>query len=378
MGLASYGQPIYKDRIIKILKSKPEDFFKLDLKYFDHHESVVDYDFESGYPYFDDLYSKRFEKLFGSSRKFNEPINQLHMDLASSLQEAFEETVIEKLDKIYNKYNIQSLCLAGGCAFNSSLNGKIISHSKFKNIYFSPNVGDAGGAIGAALYVTKNKNIKLTHNTSPYLGTYYSDKYIQERIITKFKDKDFINFKYFEDFNELCKFTVEILTKETVVGWFQDKMEWGPRSLGNRSIIGDPRNPNMREIINTKIKKREEFRPFAPSVLEERAKEFFNINIPSEYMCSVFKVKQIAKDIIPAVVHVDNTSRVQTVTKKTNYKFYTLIKSFEKKTGVPVLLNTSLNVNEPICENPENAVEIFTKTSMDALVIQNWVLTKNV
>ena len=300
------------------------------------------------------------------------------MDLASSLQKAIEEIVLEKLDDIYNKHNIQGLCLAGGCAFNSSLNGKIISHSKFKNIYFSPNVGDAGGAIGAALYVTKNKNIKLKHNTSPYLGSHYSDKYIQEKIITRFKDNDFINCRYFEDFNELCEATVEILTKETVVGWFQDKMEWGPRSLGNRSIIGDPRNPNMREIINTKIKKREEFRPFAPSVIEERAKEFFNINLQSEYMCSVFDAKQIAKDVIPSVVHVDNTSRVQTVTKKSNYKFYTLIKSFEKKTGVPVLLNTSLNVNEPICENPENAIEIFTKTSMDALVIQNWVLTKNV
>ena len=378
MGLASYGQPIYKDRIIKILKSKPEDFFELDLKYFDHHETVIDYDFESGYPYFDDLYSKRFEKLFGRSRKPNEPINQLHMDLASSLQKAFEEIILDKLDNIYNKHNIQGLCIAGGCAFNSSLNGKIISHTKFKNIYFSPNVGDAGGAIGAALYVTKNKNIKLKHNASPYLGSHYSDKYIQEKIITKFKDNDFINCRYFEDFNELCKVTVEILTKETVVGWFQDKMEWGPRALGNRSIIGDPRNRNMRDIINTKIKKREEFRPFAPSVLEERAKEFFNINLSSEYMCSVFEAKQIAKDVIPSVVHVDNTSRVQTVTKKSNYKFYTLIKSFEKKTGVPVLLNTSLNVNEPICENPENALEIFTKTSMDALVIQNWVLTKNV
>ena len=233
--------------------------------------------------------------------------------------------------------------------------------------------------------MTKKKNIKLKHNTSPYLGSHYSDKYIQEKIITRFKDNDFINCRYFEDFNELCEATVEILTKETVVGWFQDKMEWGPRSLGNRSIIGDPRNPNMREIINTKIKKREEFRPFAPSVIEERAKEFFNINLQSEYMCSVFDAKQIAKDVIPSVVHVDNTSRVQTVTKKSNYKFYTLIKksfeNFEKNWShlFKETFNTSLNVNEPICENPENAFfEIFTKTStfMDALVIQNLFLTK--
>ena len=331
MGLASYGNPIYKDRIIKILKSNSEFFFELDLKYFDHHETVIDYDFESGYPYFDDLYSKKFEKLFGKSRKTNEPIKQIHKDLAASLQKAFEEVVIDKLDSVYQKYKFKGLCLAGGCAFNSSLNGKIISNSKFKNVYLSPNVGDAGGAIGAALYMTKKKNVKLKHNTSPYLGSYYSDKYIQEQIISKFKDNDFINFRYFENFNELCEITAEILTKETVVGWFQDKMEWGPRALGNRSILGDPRNPNMREIINIKIKKREEFRPFAPSVLQERANEFFKINLSSEYMCSVFEAKEKAKEIIPSVVHVDNTSRVQTVTKSSNYKFYTLIKNFEKK-----------------------------------------------
>ena len=224
----------------------------------------------------------------------------------------------------------------------------------------------------------KKKHIEFEHNITPYLGTYYSDNYIKENIISKIKNNDFIKYRYFENFEELCEVTTDILSKETVVGWFQDKMEWGPRALGNRSILGDPRNPNMRDIINTKIKKREEFRPFAPSVLEERAKEFFNIDKVSEYMCAVFKAKNKAKEIIPSVVHIDNTSRVQTVSKKSNYKFYTLIKSFENKTGVPVLLNTSLNVNEPICENPENALEIFTKTSMDAIVIQNWILTKNV
>lgn len=378
MGLASYGKPVYKDRIKKILKSYKEDFFNLDLKYFEHHESVIDYDFESGYPYFDDLYSKKFEKLFGRSRKSNEPILAFHKDLAASLQQAFEEIILQKLNDLFDKYKLDKLCIAGGCAFNSSLNGKIINSTKFKKVYISPNVGDAGGAIGSALYLAKEYNVKLKYNDSPYLGTYYSNDYIEKNIVDKIKINNFIKFKYFEDFNELCSETSKILKQNTVVGWFQDKMEWGPRALGNRSILGDPRNPNMRDIINLKIKKREEFRPFAPSVLEEKANEYFEIYDKSKYMCAVYKAKKKAKELIPSVVHIDGTSRVQTVSKDMNLKYYSLIQSFESLTGVPVILNTSLNINEPICENPENALEIFTKTSMDALVMQNWILTKNV
>ena len=378
MGLASYGKPIYKERIKKILKLKSKDFFDLDLKYFDHHENVIDYDFESGYPYFDDLYSKKFEKLFGKSRKPNKPILKFHKDLSASLQQGFEEVILEKLNYLYEKYNLNGLCLAGGCAFNSSLNGKIINNTKFDNIYFSPNVGDAGGAIGSALYFSKQKNVKLKYNKSPYLGSSYSDNYINENIVSKLKLNKFIKCHNFENIEDLCDYTAKILTKKTVVGWFQDKMEWGPRALGNRSILGDPRNPDMRDIINVKIKKREEFRPFAPSIIEEKAEEYYQIKNKSQYICSFYNYKKKAKDLIPSVVHVDETSRVQTVSKEMNYKYYSLIKSFEKLTGVPVLLNTSLNVNEPICENPENAFEIFTKTSMDALVMQNWIFTKNV
>ena len=378
MGLASYGEPIYKERIIKILKSSKNHFFNLNLKYFDHHETVMDYDFESGYPYFDDLYSKKFEKLFGKSRKNNEPIQKFHKDLAASLQKSFEEIILEKLDYLFEKYKFNGLCLAGGCAFNSSLNGKIISSSKFKNIYISPNVGDAGGAIGSALYVARENKIKIKYNENPYLGTYYSDDYVKKNIIPKISDNKFIKYEYFNDLDKLCLATSKILIKDTVVGWFQDKMEWGPRALGNRSILGDPRNPKMRDNINFKIKKREDFRPFAPSILEEKAEEYFEMKNESKYMCAVYNAKKKAKDKIPSVVHIDGTSRVQTVSKKMNLKYYTLIKNFEKITGVPVLLNTSLNVNEPICENPENALEIFTKTSMDAIVIQNWIFTKNV
>ena len=181
---------------------------------------------------------------------------------------------------------------------------------------------------------------------------------------------------YYENLNDLNDKVSKKLANEGVVGWFQDRMEWGPRALGNRSILGDPRNPNMREIINIKIKKREEFRPFAPSILREKATEYFKIKTESPYMCSVYEVLEEKKLEIPAVVHVDGTARVQTVDKNMNEKFFNLIKNFGDLTGIPIILNTSLNVDEPICENPENALEIFSKTSMDMLVLQNWVLTK--
>ena len=376
MGLAAYGKPLYVDRIIKILEDKKK-FFKLDLEYFDHHQSVIDYDFESGFPFFDDLYSSKLEKLFGKARTANQPVEQIHKDIAASLQKGFEEVVIKKLNQINKKYNNKNLCLAGGCAFNSSLNGKIIDKSNFKNVYFSPNVGDAGGSIGAALFVAKDNNEKLRYNTSPYLGTHYTNKEIEKSVINKIKDMKHISFKYYDNLDELCEIVAKKLTMEGIIGWFQDRMEWGPRSLGNRSILGDPRNSRMREIINIKIKRREEFRPFAPAILREKASEYFNIDMESPYMTSVFEAKDNMKHIIPAVVHVDNTARVQTVSKIDNPKFYKLIQSFEELTGVPIILNTSLNVNEPICESPENALEIFTKTSMDMMVIQNWVMWKN-
>ena len=375
MGLASYGKPIYKDRINKILNCK-KNFFELDLSYFDHHKSVIDYDFESGVPYFEDLYSKKIIQLFGKPRTVNEPIIQIHKDIAASLQTAFEEIIIKKLKQLHDIYKNDNLCIAGGCAFNSSLNGKIIANSKFKNIYISPNAGDAGGSIGAALIVAKENNEDLKFNESPYLGTYYDNSYVEKIIIKQIKNINHIKYRFEADFKKLTEDVAIKISNSGVIGWFQDRMEWGPRALGNRSILGDPRNPNMRNIINIKIKRREEFRPFAPSVLDIKAKEYFKIINTSPYMCFVYDVDEKNKHKIPAVIHVDNTSRVQTVSKKTNEKYYTLIESFEKLTGIPIILNTSLNINEPICENPENAFEIFTKTSMDMMVIQNWIFEK--
>ena len=376
MGLASYGEAKYYDRLKKLFIFDNSHDFKLNLKYFNHQQSVIDYDFESGFPYFDDLFSLRLENLLGKSRQRNEKINQFHKDIAASTQKIFEDIALRKINYIQNVTKSKNLCLSGGCAFNSVFNGKIKELTEFKNIFVSANVGDAGGALGAALYISRKFKNKICFNNNPYIGTKYSNEYIKTNLINGLKKYNYIKYKIFDDRNELNKFVVSKIIEKKIVGWFQDRMEWGPRALGNRSILSDPRDPNMREIINLKIKKREEFRPFAPSILFDQVSDFFEFDEESNYMEKVCKVKIDKKNLIPAVVHIDQTSRLQTVKKETNFKFYSLIEEFMKQTKIPILLNTSLNVNEPICENPENAFEIFTKTSMDVLVIQDWVLTK--
>ncbi len=378
MGLASYGEPIYKDRIKKIIK-KGKSFFELDLSYFDFKNTIIDYDFESGIPFFDDLFSSKFQKLFGKPRGINDPIKKIHKDIASSLQQSIEEIVLEKIEELKKKHKYKNLCLSGGCSFNSTLNGKIIKLSSFDKLYMSPNPGDAGGAAGAALYYAAKKKIQLTTNSNPYLGSSYDNDYVEKNIISKIKQFNHIEATKFEDLDELYKATVEILKGPNVIGWFQGKMEWGPRALGNRSILANPSFASMKEIINIKIKRREEFRPFAPAILLEKARDYFEIPVNdsvSEYMGAIYDVKDNVKNKIPAVTHIDNTSRVQTVSQQSNLRFYNLIKEFDKQTGIPVLLNTSLNINEPICENPENAFEAFTKTSMDVLIIENWFFKK--
>ncbi len=374
MGLAAYGEPIYKERIQKVLND--DNFFNLDLKYFDHHERSINYNFDSGSPYFDDLFSKKLEYVIGKSRKRNEPVTKFHMDVASSVQFVLENTVIKKLNELQKKKNYENLCLSGGCAFNSVLNGKIVDQTKFKNVFTSPNVGDAGGAVGAALIVAMENKENIVKKSSMFLGTEYTNDYIKENIVEKNLSNETVEVSFYEDFEELTKIVAKHLSEKKIIGWFQGKMEWGPRALGNRSILADPTNPNVRDLINIKIKKREDFRPFAPSVLHEKAEDYFHIKKESSFMSSVFVAKDNVKKLVPSVVHVDGSARVQTVSKEDNHKYHQLIQSFEKNSGIPILLNTSLNVNEPICENPENAYEIFTQTLMDVLVLEQWVFIK--
>ena len=379
MGLASYGRPVYADKILKNVISYNKKKFKLNLKYFTHHTSEFSYYFENGIPVFENLFSNKITNLFGSPREINAPITKFHQDLAASIQYVFEEIVISIVKNIYKKYNPENLVLSGGCIFNSVLNGKLERLNLFKNIYISSNVGDAGGAIGAGLFVSnlydeEFKNKKISHS---YYGSKYSNRYVEENIINQ-TNLSSINLDHFfiKDFDILTLKVVEYLKNKKIVGWFQDKMEWGPRALGNRSILAHPEDIKVRDKINLMVKNREDFRPFAPSIIDENVSEFLDVNLNSYFMNYVSKANDKAKKKIGGTVHVDNTCRFHTVSKDNNFKFYTLIKHFFNETGVPAILNTSLNMNEPICENPLQAFDLFAKSSLDVLVIQNWVFIK--
>ena len=375
MGLASYGNPKFEKEFSEILSFSNKDYFKLNLEYFKHHsDKNFKYSFVDGKPKFNDLYSDKFIKLFGNPRSPNENITQKHMDIASSMQKKFEKIVIKILNNLYNYKNNPNLCLAGGCAFNSKLNGLIKKETKFKNIYIQPNAGDGGGSVGAALYVnSKYGRIDLNKN-SVYLGPEFSNHKIQKIIEQR---KDLKNFEISKKSSEqIYKITAEKLANDLVIGWFKGRLEWGPRALGNRSILANPKNKNIQDILNLKIKLRERFRPFAPSVIYEDKEKYFDLNYHSPYMLNVVDAKPVAKEQIPAVVHVDNTCRVQTVKQDENLEFYNLISKFKELTGIPVLLNTSFNENEPIVCSPEEAIDCFIRTKMDFLVIENWTISR--
>jgi len=375
MGLASYGKPIYKKEFAKLISYNEKDYFKLNLKYFSHHNNPnFSFKFKDGIPYFENLYNDNLYDLFGEVFRSN-IITKNHYDLARTLQDTFEEIVLKILNSLYEKYKIDNLCLAGGCALNSKFNGMILKKTKFKKVFIQPNASDGGGSLGAAIYLSSQKDQKfknLVFNNS-YLGTSYSNNYIEKNIIDK--KIRFSKFK-FESLNndELNTFVCNKLQDSKIIGWFKGKCEWGPRALGNRSILADPRNPKIKDIINEKIKRRESFRPFAPSVLEEKAKDYFDIDYFSPHMLFVVEAKKNIREKLPAIVHVDNTCRVQTVNKEFNQNYYNLIKKFYQITKCPVLLNTSFNENEPIVQTPEEAYACFERTKMDCLVLENWVI----
>ena len=371
MGLAPYGNPIYVNEISKLFLSD----FELNLKFFNHDKKNYNYKFE-GTPVQETLLNRNFYDVLGNPRLADESLEQYHIDIAASLQKVFEEKVLILINQNLN-INNKKLVLAGGCAMNSSCNGKIAESRIFENIFIPPAPGDSGGAIGAALVVLeRNKKIlKIKNFDNPYLGKSYSNNEVNKFIETKIDKKKF----YIEKFNDdstLIKSTVELLLSQKIIGWFQGSMEFGSRALGNRSIICDPRLKHARDLINTKIKFREKFRPFAPSILEEEVDSWFENKNKSLYMSFVYKIKKDKQKIIPAVTHVDGTGRLQTVSRKINKKFYDLIKEFEKNTSVPILLNTSFNENEPIVENPSNAIDTFLNTQMDALILENYVISR--
>lgn len=387
MGLAPYGVPKYKDLIYKNLIDVKEDgSFKLNQKYFDYSTGLT-------------MTNENFSKLFGiKPRNIESQILQIHMDLASSIQLVLEEVIIKICKNLSEEFKIKNICLAGGVALNCVANGKILNEKIYSNIWVQPASGDAGGALGAALlawYSANDHEIfdrKKSVMNNVYLGLSYEDNSKIENILKKCGAV----YKKIEK-NNLSSYVAQLLSEQKIIGWFQGKAEFGPRALGNRSILADPRHKNMQKNLNLKIKFRESFRPFAPAILEEECKKWFNLEVNSPFMLLVAKVKEdkllslskddllldgfdklsIKRSVIPAVTHIDNTSRIQTVTKESNKLFYELIKSFENITGVPILVNTSFNVkDEPIVNTIEDAYSCFLKTGLDYLVCSNFVMKK--
>lgn len=366
MGLASYGKPKYYDLILdNLIDVKNDGSIHLNMKYF-------------AFTYDKVMTNKRFSNLFGiDPRKENEKTEQIHYDIGASAQKILEDILLKMVSHVYNKTKMKNLCLGGGVALNGVANYRIFKEGPFDNIHIPPSPGDAGSAVGCAqyLYHIYHKNNKVIEQArseriinNVYVGPYYSDDEIKRFLDSK-------NIKYNSlDRNTLLEQTAKLISDGNVVGWYQGKMEWGPRALGNRSILADPRRADMKDILNEKIKHRESFRPFAPSILEEYVSEYFDIDIPSPYMLMVAPVKR-PKDI-PAVTHVDGTGRLQTVSKESNPLYYDLISEFYRLTKIPVLINTSMNVKgEPIVNTPQEAFNMLLKTDMDHLVMGTFMIS---
>ncbi len=387
MGLAPYGNPIYENKIKKLLDLKDDGTFRLDQRYFNYATGLT-------------MTNEKFNKLFGQKPRDpkNEKITQFHMDIAASIQKVTEEIMVALAKSIRQEYGIKNLCLAGGVALNCVANGKILQEKIFDNIWIQPAAGDAGGSLGAALALwhIDQGNKRSVNSNDDMKGSYLGTKFNQDEIEKELKivGADFEILKY----EELIDKTAEFLSNEKAVGWFQGRMEFGPRALGGRSILGDPRSDKMQKNLNLKVKYRESFRPFAPSVLREDLSEWFDLNVDSPYMLLVANINSnkkiemtneqkklfgidklnIKRSEIPAVTHVDYSARVQTVTKNTNNRYYDLISKFKEKTGCPVIVNTSFNVRgEPIVNTPTDAFNCFMGTELDYLVIGNCILDKS-
>ncbi len=378
MGLAPYGEPKYFDKIRSMIIDT-KNSFKLDLKYFKHHTGDVEMTWLYGEPKIGKVYSDDLIKLLGPERNQDDEVKKIHMDIASSTQKVYEEVLFRLINKLYYINPSDSLCISGGCGMNSVANGKIIKNSKYKNIFIPSAPGDSGGSVGSASYlINKKYNERIKFNNDPYLGPEYKDEDISNELK---KRSDIINLKNvkiskFNDIKVLLKKTAANISDGKIVGFFNGRMEWGPRALGNRSILADPRNPKMREVLNLKIKRREEFRPFAPSILESHVSNWFELNDEVPFMSKVYQIKKEKRNLIPAVTHVDGSGRLQTVSKELNNNYYYLIDYFNQLTNVPILLNTSFNENEPIVCKPSEALDCFLRTNMDILVLQNYFLER--
>lgn len=362
MGLASYGEPEYFDEFSKIIKIRPDGWYDIDLSWLQCHYLPGS---RCGY------FSPKFIKRFGLKRKKDEPIEERHRNIAASVQKVLEEVVLSMLRRLHEETGLTKLCMAGGVALNCAMNGRLLRESPFDEIYVQPAAGDDGIAIGAAYqlyhrYSGKPRSLVMRH---ALLGPAYSNEEIR-----RFLDMAKVPYEEPESLEERA---AELIADGKIVGWYQGRMEFGPRALGSRSILADPTRPEMKDLLNKYVKHREDFRPFAPSCIEARAKDYFTNCHSSPFMLFVYPVIAEQQARVPAITHIDGTARVQTVTEETNPRYYRLIEAFERLRGVPMVLNTSFNVmGEPIVNTPEDAVRCFYSTGMDALAIGDFVVVK--
>ena len=367
MGMAPYGEPKYLDKLEDVVTLTNDGLFKLNLNYFrTGTQGIISYN-DKNQPVVAPLFSEKMVQVFGAARAKDEPLEQYHKDLAASVQKFTEKIIFHLLENLYRKTGLENLCIAGGVAQNSVANGKILQQTSFKNIYIPSAGHDAGISIGAALY-TQHQLLKLERQ--PAIRTAYTGSCFTNEIIKKILDEKNIAYTELPD-EQLFDRITDCMINGGVVGWFSGRAEFGPRALGGRSIIADPRRSDAKEILNTKIKRRESFRPFAPSILKEYVGEYFEVTDEVPFMEKVFPIRKEKRALIPAVTHVDGTGRLQTVDATVSPRYHALIEAFRKKTGIPILLNTSFNENEPIVNAPEEALACYLRTNMDMLVMEN-------
>ena len=379
MGLAAYGEPEFLDEFRRIVYADGPLSFRLGLEYFTHQRLGADMTWREANqtPVLGRLFSSYLEKRLGPSRKEGEPLEQKHRNIAASMQAALEEVLAAHWSALAKKTKQKSVCLAGGVAFNCLANGKIFDHSGFERVYVQPAAGDAGLSVGAAFAVNHQILGRPREFVMDHAG-WGPEFSVQElrRTIEKFHSSEDEMGVSEMDEAALLETTARHIASGKIVGWFQSRMEWGPRALGQRSILADPRRPEMKDVLNRRIKHREIFRPFAPSILEEATSDFFEKTYPSPFMTFAYPVRPEKRKVIPAPTHVDGTARLQTVSRSANPLYWKLLRAFGEQTGVPVLLNTSFNDNEPIVCRPEEALDCFRRTQMDTLVMGNFVLEK--
>jgi len=398
MGLAPYGQPVYIDQMRRIVQAQRDGTFELDLDWFVHHAQGVAMTWDAGTPELGPMFSQRFVDAFGPPRdarrngrvppseiaglrrsygRVSHPdavgYSPYYLDVAASLQAALEEAEFDLVRMLHRQTGQTALCLAGGVALNSVFNGKIRPCTPFQDVFIQPAASDAGTSLGVAYYIYHQLLGQPRRYTMDHAFT--GPRYGQDEI-TRVLDRSGLRYERLDE-PSLCRKAAQLLTDGKIVGWFQGRMEWGPRALGNRSILADPRRADIKDILNARIKHREKFRPFAPSILEEATSAYFDQDYPDPFMLKVYNVLEDRRAQIPAVPHVDGTGRLQTVGRATNPLYHQLITEFENLTGVPVVLNTSFNENEPIVMRPEEAIDCFMRTRMDALVLGNLLLQKN-